>query len=169
MRKSKYQSLGIIDALFEFIYGFNPNPSKNGLYEFISEPSRPSRVTYSKTLYKLEQNGYIKRSGDVISLTDKGEEKALMRHLEHIVPPKKRDGFSRLIAFDIPEKMRSARDVMRQKLYDFECTKIQKSLYMSPYICEEEITEIARILKLQQHIRVFIISPPSHDRRKKEK
>lgn len=94
--------------------------------------------------------------------TSKGERKALLRHMEQIKAPKKRDGLYRLIAFDVPEKMRAARDAMRQKLYEFECTKIQKSLYLTPYVCEKEIGEIADILKLQNHVNVFVLkSQPS--------
>lgn len=174
MRRSKYPSLGILDALFKLVYGFHLDPSKNGLFESLPPESRLTRNEYSKVLYKLELNGYITKKSSSILFTEKGEEKALLRSMGRIEPPKKRDGYSRLIAFDIPEKMRSARDAMRQKLYDFECIKIQKSLYLSQYVCEREIEEVARILKLKNHIQVFVIRSRchftvSHDRRKKVK
>ena len=157
MRRSKYPSLGILDALFKLAYGFHVDPSKNGLYESLPSPSRPSRIEYSKLLYQLQRSGYIHKTDKKVSLTDKGEQRALLRSIEQIAPPKKRDGFHRLIAFDIPETMRSARDMMRQKLYEFECSKVQKSLYLTSYVCEEEIGEIVRILNLQRHVQIFVL------------
>lgn len=177
--RSKYPSLGIgildlLDEIFRLTNGFHLDPSKNGLYEVLPPESRPSRTKYSKVFNKLEHSGYIERKGETIILTDAGEEKALLRSMEKVEPPKKKDGFSRLIAFDVPEHMRSSRDAMRQKLYEFECMKVQKSLYLTPYVCEKEIEEIARILHLERYIQVFVIQnrrnfPFTHDRRKKVK
>ncbi len=170
---AKYPSLGILDALFSMIYGFNIAPSKQGLYESLPAHWRDDRTHYSKALYKLEQKGYIRRSNDKISFTDVGEEKALLRSLKHIDPPKKRDGYSRLIAFDVPEQQRTARDILRKKLYEFQCIKVQKSLYMTPFVCEEELEKMAMILKLQKHLQIFVIarphSPSNNDRQNREK
>lgn len=157
MRRGKYRSLGILDELFRLVNGFHLDPSKNGLYESLPSSSRPSRIEYSKVLYQLQRIGYITKTDKKVSLTDKGEQRALLRSINGVAPPKKRDGYYRLIAFDIPEDMRSARDMMRSKLYEFKCSKIQKSLYLTPYVCEGEIEEIGRILNVQRHIQVFVL------------
>ena len=153
-RRSKYPSLGILDDLYRLILGFHPDPSKNGLYESLPNP-RPSKSRYSKMLYTLEHGEYIKRKGDTVSLTSKGKKKGRMRSLETILLSKVTDGAHRLIAFDIPEKMRYARDIIRSKLKAFECQQLQKSLYLTPYACEEEIREISRILGIERYVSVL--------------
>src|SRR3989344_4682328 len=154
MRRSKYPSLGILDALHKYVFGFSSNPSQQGLYESLGY-EKPSTEVYSKRLYSLEHNGYITRDGHRLSLTSKGKKKTALRTLEKISLSKRSDGFRRLIAFDIPEKMRHARDVLRSKLKAFECDKIQKSLYVTPYICEQEIQEISRILHIERYVTVL--------------
>ena len=143
--------------MFTMVYGFHLDPSKNGLYESLPETSRPSREHFSKLLYQLQHSGYIRKTDDSVFFTKKGEERAFIRHAEQVVLKRKRDGFYRLIAFDVPEKRRFARDLMRAKLYEFECKKVQKSLYLTPYACEEEIEEIASILKMQSNVHVFVL------------
>ena len=161
-RRSKYPSLGILDAISRFVLGFSVDPSRQGLYEFLPQSSRPDRIRYSKILYHLGRSGYIKDSRGIIKLTDKGLLKGLHRQLNKLVLRKVRDGKSRLIAFDIPEKMRHARDIMRGKLKDFECIKVQKSLYLTPYVCEGEIDELVRILDIKQYVHVVIIERIIH-------
>lgn len=158
MRRSKYPSLGILDALSKSIFGFSIDPTRNGLYESLPLEQRPSRETYSKILNQLERSGYIQRRSDRLKLRPKGKLKAQIRHIEQITLPKKHDGEYRLIAFDIPETMRHARDIIRSKLKAFQCTKIQKSLYMTPYICEKEIEEVCNILRINRYVTVLRLS-----------
>jgi DNA-binding transcriptional regulator PaaX len=91
-----------------------------------------------------------------LHLAQKGQQRALLRSLTAIVlRNKKTDGRDRLIIFDIPEKQRSARDVLRRKLREFECQQLQRSVYITPYVCEDELHEITRILKITPHVHVL--------------
>lgn len=157
MRRSKYPSLGILDAISRFVLGFSVDPSRQGLYEFYSKTDHTTRTRYSKSLHYLKRQGYIKNVPEAVQLTSKGLLKGLQRQLELLELKKISDGKSRLIAFDIPEKLRHARDVMRGKLKEFECVKVQKSLYLTPYVCEKEIDELVRILEIKPYVSVIVI------------
>ena len=154
MHHSKYPGLGILDTLHELLYGFSGDYSKWGLYESLPTKSL-TRQDFSKRLYSLANNGYVTYVNNKVSFTSKGKEKAIVRKLSSIQLQKRRDGHSRIIAFDIPEKMRRARDIIRGKLKEFECVKIQKSLYQTPYVCEREIREVSSILKIEQYVYVL--------------
>ena len=163
MRRSKYPSLGILDALDRLVIRFLDSISKSKLYDSLNAP-RPSRIEYSKMLDSLSRNGYINKSEDAISITKKGIKKASTRFIENITLSKVKDGYPRLIAFDIPEKMRHARDVIRLKLKEFECVKIQKSLYQTPYVCEKEIDEICQILNIKKFVHVLKLAKTNFSR-----
>ena len=53
--------------------------------------------------------------------------------------PKKWDRKWRIILFDIPEKIRKARDVFRYHLNQLGFYEFQKSVFVHPYNCKDEI------------------------------
>lgn len=68
--------------------------------------------------------------------------------------PKKWDGKWRLVFFDIPEKERRFRDILRQHLYDLNFFKIQQSVFVSPYPFEKPILDLISIYSANQYVRV---------------
>ena len=65
------------------------------------------------------------------------------------------DGYRRIIVFDIPEKYKTERDILRGKLREFECEPLQKSVYITPYICEDEIYQIAKALGIGTYVSIL--------------
>ena len=158
MRKSKYQNLGIMDFLEKLAFGSVPKFSREYLYKNIKKTWALKRPVYSKKIYSLKQHGFIEYLNDQeFVLTKKGLRKIDFLHFEKLVlPDKKRDNLWRLIIFDIPEQRKAARSLFRNKLLEFECYQFQKSVYVTPYICEKEITEVAKMLGISQYIHVII-------------
>ncbi len=69
-----------------------------------------------------------------------------------ILKPRKWDGKWRIVGFDIPEKQKKAREALRYKLKELGFLQIQKSLFLYPYPCREEIEFIGEIFQINKCI-----------------
>ncbi len=95
-----------------------------------------------------------------ITLTRAGKEKTLVYQLDslHLKKPKRWDGKWRLVMFDIPHAHKKARDAFRKKLRDLHFYPIQKSVFLSPFPCEDEIDFLASIFDVQDYILLMYVS-----------
>lgn len=97
------------------------------------------------TFYRLKKGGYIniqQRNHQMfISLTGEGKKKAGRFQIDslEIKKPKKWDGLWRLVIFDIPQLKRVQRNVFRGKLIELGFKPLQKSIWICPYDCKDEI------------------------------
>jgi len=57
----------------------------------------------------------------------------------------------RLVIFDVPEKEKSAREALREKLKDLGMKKLQHSIWITPFPCEKEINLIKIVFHLSDH------------------
>lgn len=88
----------------------------------------------------LIKKGLITKDRDnKLSLTEKGELR-LFRYQEEISRlENKWDGKWRIVIFDIWEKSRKKRDFLRNELADFGFVRLQNSVWITPYKCEEYV------------------------------
>lgn len=105
---------------------------------------------YLRTVVKrLERKKLIKvykRRGEVVlSITEKGKRKLVRHQLQERKAVKSWDGKWRMIIFDINEKVRWKRDELRQDMQEFGLIRLQDSVWVYPYECEE----IINLLKSQ--------------------
>ncbi|RJQ32267.1 hypothetical protein C4572_01440 [Candidatus Parcubacteria bacterium] len=111
---------------------------------------------YTKRLvtYKEREDGTIE-----IVLTKEGEEKALLYKLNdmHVNIPEKWDGKWRMVTFDIPEKKKLAREALRIKLKKLGFREFQKSLFIFPYPCEDEINFIIEVFKIRRYVKFLTV------------
>ena len=68
--------------------------------------------------------------------------------------PKRWDGKWRLVLFDIPEKNRLFRDILREHLRTLKFLKLQHSVFVSPYPFEKPIQELVSLYSAQPYVRV---------------
>lgn len=68
--------------------------------------------------------------------------------------PKRWDGKWRLVIFDIPEKERAFRDILRSHLKELKFRKMQQSVFVSPHPFEQPILELAALYEAEAHVRV---------------
>lgn len=102
---------------------------------------------FNKTIEKLERQKLIKislnqRNQKVVRLTNLGKHKLKEYRLENLVieKPKKWDRKYRLIIFDIKEWKRQKRDRIRQWLEKLGFVRLQNSVWVYPYDCQEVIS-----------------------------
>jgi len=80
-----------------------------------------------------------------ITITEKGRQrlaKADFRNLR-LKRPNKWDERWRVVIFDVPEDRKSARNALQTKLKDLGLQSIQKSVWVHPFPCHEEIEAVA--------------------------
>lgn len=104
----------------------------------------PNKRVYN-TFYKLKKRGMInfyKKGNQIyISLTEKGKRNAGWMQVDDlkIKKPKKWDGCWRIVIFDIINLKRIYREALRGKLKDLGFHLLQKSVWIIPYDCKDEI------------------------------
>ena len=114
----------------------------------------PARVV-REALFRLEKKGLVKcektRNGRAARLTRRGKELVhrmeLMEALQ-IRHPKRWDGRWRIVIFEIWERRRKVRDKLRFLLGKVGFYKLQGSVWVYPYDCEE----IAALMRADMHL-----------------
>lgn len=83
-----------------------------------------------------QEDGSIK-----VVLTEKGKKHALQFNFEKMEIKKMSfwDGKWRMVFYDIPEKRKKLREALRKKLKELDFYELQKSVFVHPYPCKDEI------------------------------
>ncbi|MDO8572858.1 MAG: hypothetical protein Q7S11_03790 [bacterium] len=97
---------------------------------------------------------YEKDGKDVVEITQAGKRKVLEYNLDEmkLKVPKKWDGWWRMVMFDIPQTKKRARDAISFKIKELGLYPIQKSVFVSPYPCKDEIDFIGEFFNVRNHI-----------------
>ena len=102
---------------------------------------------------------FKKRKGKmVLVISVDGKERLVYGSLRNVQlqRPVKWDGKWRVIIFDIPEKRKSAREALRKKFCTLGLLRIQKSCFVYPYECREEIDTISSFFDVVEDITYII-------------
>ncbi|MEK7478235.1 MAG: CRISPR-associated endonuclease Cas2 [Patescibacteria group bacterium] len=118
------------------------------------KPLKNDKYYLNNVAKRLIDRGFMKvdRYGQV-SLTERGYEKFAELETKDIVRPKRWDEKYRVVVFDIEEKRKKERDLIRNQLISLGFIKLQHSVWISPYECEELIT----LMKTNRHLNDNII------------
>jgi CRISPR-associated endonuclease Cas2 len=116
----------------------------------------------SKGLIRFErQNGIT-----FLALTQKGA--AYMDYVYAIDfklrKPARWDKKWRLVIFDIPEKRKRLRDVLRATLHRIGFIRLQDSVWVYPYDCEELITLLKTEFKVGKDVLYMIVDKIENDK-----
>ncbi len=89
-------------------------------------------------------------------LTEQGRHRIITFNIDsmEIKEPKVWDKKWRMVVFDIPEKKRQARDVLRETLKRMNFYEFQKSVFVHPYPCRDEIDYIIEYYELRPYVRI---------------
>ena len=104
---------------------------------------------------------FIKEEDDCLfyRFSEKGKRKVRKFIIDElrISPPKEWDKKWRLIIFDIPEKKRGGRVAFRKKLNDMGFYQCQKSAWIHPFPCLEEIEFVKDVFNLKSFVKIFLV------------
>lgn len=123
--------------------------------------SKSRRQQIRKTFKQLRRQRLVEEreiNGKInIVLSEAGHRRVLEYKLDDIKiqPMKKWDGTWRIIIFDIPETMKKAREALRSKLKFWGCYPLQKSIFVTPNKCRDEIDFVTEVFQVSPHVRLI--------------
>jgi CRISPR-associated endonuclease Cas2 len=98
------------------------------------------------------------KEGDktVVKLTKLGKEKVLKYKFDDLKIQKqtKWDKRWRIVIFDVPEDFKNNRTIFAKKLKDMGFKSLQKSVWVCPYPCEDEIDFITELYEISRYVRL---------------
>jgi len=120
------------------------------------------RAKLQKRLDDLEKRGWIKvkKQGDeiIVKLVKLGKLHTQIYQIDDLKleKPTKWDGKWRLVIFDIPDKKKLAREVLRCKLKELGFYLLQESVFIHPYPCEKEIEVVKSVYEIWPYVNLII-------------
>jgi len=136
-------------------------PNLPQVFSFLGIESTKDRLRAKRIIKELKKQKLIDlyEKGDdmVMEITERGEKRVLEYKIDEveIKRPKKWDGFWRVIMFDIPESCKRARDALSSKLKEMELYPLQKSVFVCPFECKDEIDFIAEFFNVRKFVHYF--------------
>ena len=139
----------------------------------ISPEDKWKKYNTSRSLRKLIENGFIswvKKDGrSFITLTPKGKEE--LKKIEfndyQFKKPKKWDGKWRVLIFDIKEERKMIRDKVRNTLVRVGFMRLQDSVWIYPYDCEDFVNLMKADFKVGWDLLYLIVDSLEGDKRLK--
>ena len=123
----------------------------------------PKPKQISQALYALKKRKLIKLTQEgkmiLLTLTEGGDKRCLRYAFEALkIPrPRKWDGKWRLVLFDIPEDLKAAREALRSKLKQLGFLQFQKSVWIYPHQCEDEIDFISELFAIGRYLNLLAV------------
>lgn len=147
-----------------------------GVFSAINKHKRSRRYTKKQIQYavdNLRRRKMIEVIKDnegkiTVKLTNKGAERIREFSFEtlKIKKPLRWDKKWRILIFDIPTKPKiynQAREALRKKIKELGFYQMQKSVWVYPYECEDELLLIAELYHVQKHIEIITAEKILHE------
>ncbi len=157
MKKTKTDFIGeflvaLLEAAGDVADVFLNTPYKG----FRMQPRQ--RPRFQKGVLNLQQRGII-QSSDIqgYRFTTKGRgwfTSSIIKYWRTLKLPW--DGKWRIVMFDVPNEKSNERNIFRQRLKSLGFQMLQKSVFVIPYPCEEELSRLCRRLKLQSYVNIIV-------------
>ncbi len=96
-------------------------------------------------------------AGSKWQLTPEGKRLYDQNNLKNVTlnRPEVWDGNWRIVIFDIPEEQgKRVRDMFRNKLKELGFILVQRSVFVCPWPCEEEIMDLAQVLGIDNNVQI---------------
>jgi DNA-binding transcriptional regulator PaaX len=146
-------------------------PNTLQLIEYLQPTNRHERRKIWTAIRYLERRDRIRmeeRDGtQYLLLTEKGR----IQHNEDAIwemsirHPYRWDRKWRLVMFDLPSGPERVRKSFREKLEDFGFKLYQRSVFIYPYECHEEVNVVADWYGVRKHVR-YVVATEIHDMRR---
>jgi len=133
------------------------------------EWKRIDKDKFKKEIRNLYRSNLIKekRNQDgsfTFVLSEKGKLRALTYHFDKIkIKEKIWDGKWRIISFDIPEKFKWGRNALRKKIKELGFHEFQKSVFIFPHECKDEIDFIIEFFGIRKYVRYGVLEYIDND------
>ncbi|OGZ70308.1 MAG: hypothetical protein A2904_01575 [Candidatus Staskawiczbacteria bacterium RIFCSPLOWO2_01_FULL_33_9] len=120
-----------------------------------------NKMQFRQLIYHLKKSNYIKvknlENKKVIMLTKEGFDKALKASFKVDKRIERKDGKWIMIAFDIPQKHRKARELLRSILENLGYKIFQQSVWVTHYDVSEKTERLLQAYSLDKYVKIFIV------------
>src|SRR3989344_3319613 len=121
---------------------------------------RQGQIRRSFAYLKAERMVGVGQEGNktIIKLLESGKERFVKFKLDDIqIKPVKWDSKWRIVMFDIPEQYKYARQNFSRKLKEIGFKTLQKSAWICPYKCSDEIDFIVGVYAIDPFVRLITV------------
>jgi DNA-binding PadR family transcriptional regulator len=131
-------------------------------------PADPRQRLY-ETASRLRRKGLIEfrtengRKKMVLTPKGRAENRRIESHVRSIPQPRKWDKRWRIIIFDIPEKRKQLRDRIRELVRGLGFYRLQDSVWVFPFDCEEIITLLKTEFRMGRDMLYIIADAIEYD------
>lgn len=167
VQKAILQSLAVAGILSLAVLA--PNAMQI-LKVFGNKKRSSSKYNIINAAHRLAKSGLIRfeetKYGKVVRLTKEGEAKLRLFELADfkIKKPKRWDKKWRMLIFDIKEERKNTRDKVRRTLQQIGFTRLQDSVWVYPYDCEDLIVLLKSDFKIGKDVLYVIADKIENDR-----
>lgn len=141
----------------------SPGRSVRIIKDIAKEWKKIDRQELLRSIHRLRKSKLIREETEEggrmkLVLTKEGKEKALSFQLFEIKIkiPERWDKKWRITMFDIPENRKNKREIFRFHLKQLGFFELQKSVFIHPYDCHDEIEYIVEYYDLRRYVRYII-------------
>ena len=100
-----------------------------------------------------EENGTAQ-----VKITEFGEKRLLVYDLEKIqLSEANWDGKWRLIIYDVKKAKRTNSETFRRAILKLNLLKLQKSVYLTPFKCEDEIEYLRQLFDIGTEVQILTV------------
>ena len=138
----------------------------------IERRKKEKRERYNRiwrNFYRLKQEQSLVYCGEedgaeIYELTKNGEKifKRFVLETVGVKTPDKWDGCWRVVIFDIPENFGRARRALQSKLKKMDFYPMQKSVWVHPFSCEDEIGFLKDFFQVNQYVHILRANDMPH-------
>lgn len=120
---------------------------------------------YDQKLVEIYETG----EGYTVKVTEKGRRRLLKYNLDDLIlTDKKWDKKWRIIIYDVDESKKTLRNVFQKMLRKLEFLQLQKSVYLTPYPCENEVEYLRQIYGIGREVVLLTITGLENEQAYKE-
>lgn len=162
----KLLAIGVILPAVIFIPGiaaFGPIIKDEQKRQAKKEWERFNLWRLREVIKRLRKQKVVEVSKDMVKITDRGKQKLLKFDLENLKLERKRDGKWRLVIYDISNLRKPQREEFRETLKRLEFFRLQESVYLTPFVCEDEIEYLRQLFGLDREVQVLKIASIEHE------
>ena len=135
------------------------------VFSIFKKSKKYSKTQIKSAMTNLHRQKLIEYISDkngvtIVRITQKGKLvlKSFSIDLIKIQKPKQWDGKWRLVMFDLPVKYTKARNSLRFKLKQLGFIQFQKSVWIYPYPCLDEILFVADYYNIGKYVEILEVS-----------
>lgn len=120
---------------------------------------------------KLVSERHNKDGSITLVLSDRGRHRALRYQLDEmkIKEPQTWDRKWRIVIFDIPEGQKKIRDALRFHFRQLGLKELQKSVFVYPHSCDDEVDFLIEFYDIRPHVRKIIAESIDNELHLKQK